>query len=356
MKLFSCSTCAQLVFFENVRCTKCDSVLAFLPDQMAVGALERADGSFTSTLPSAKDQRYRLCQNSLDHGVCNWAIPLPDEDPLCRGCRLNDVIPDLSRAGALLAWGRFERAKKRLLYTLYELGLPVVSRRERPDGLLFSFEASDPGGSRSVLTGHDHGRITFNIAEADDPSRERLREQLGETYRTVLGHFRHEIGHYYWDQLVRDGAELAPFRELFGDPAQSYQAALERHYAQGAPADWQDSYVSAYASSHPWEDWAETWAHYLHIVDTLGAARSYGLALRPEPVGSAPARSTLGMSAKRVDFHDFDELVAGWLPLTIALNSINRAMGLPDLYPFVLSPRALEKLRFVHGVIERGRA
>ncbi len=356
MKLFSCSTCGQLVFFENVRCTRCGSTLAYLPDHAMIGTMVPGDGFLTSTLPGAKDRKYRLCRNSVEHGVCNWAIALEDDHPYCRGCRLNGVIPDLSHPGALTAWGRIEHAKKRLLYTLFQLHLPVESWTERKGGLVFSFKENDVRAASPVLTGHDDGRITLNIAEADNPSREKLREQLGETYRTLLGHLRHEIGHYYWDVLVRDTKELAPFRELFGDPNKDYDAELQRHYREGPPSDWQTSFVSAYATMHPWEDWAETWAHYLHIVDTLGTARSYGLALRPQPVGTSKTPRELIVTAKHLDFDDFDDLISGFVPLTFALNSLNRAMGMADIYPFVLSEQAIAKLRFVHDVIDRASA
>jgi hypothetical protein len=353
MKTFSCSKCGQMIFFENVRCTRCNSTLAFLPDQGSLSAMELGDGCLTAGLSSAKGRKYRLCQNSIDHGVCNWAVPVEDASPYCRGCRLNDVIPDLSHPGALIAWGRIEHAKKRLLYTLFELGLPVESQQERKGGLVFSFKESDASAPSPVLTGHDDGHITLNIAEADNPGREKLREQLGEMYRTLLGHFRHEIGHYYWDVLVRDTDWLGPFRDLFGDPGKDYAAELQRHYKEGPPQNWQTSFVSTYATMHPWEDWAETWAHYLHIVDTLATARSYGMALRPTPIGASQPPRGLTLSAMRVDFEDFDGLITAWLPLTFALNSLNRAMGLPDLYPFVLSEGAIKKLRFVHDVIEQ---
>lgn len=354
MKIFSCSNCDQLVFFENVRCTSCDATLAYLPDLAVVSALTPDGEAFTALAPAAKGKRYRLCRNSVDHGVCNWAVPVEDSEALCQSCRLNDVIPNLSQPGALLAWGRIEQAKRRLLYTLYQLGLPVDSAQDKPGGLVFSFKASDPVGQEPVLTGHDNGRITLNVAEADNPGRERLREQLGETYRTLLGHFRHEIGHYYWDVLVRDSkAELARFQEVFGDPELSYEAELKRHYAEGPPANWQESFVSTYATMHPWEDWAETWAHYLHMVDTLGTARGFGMALRPEPHGASKPPRSLRFRSTQLSFDDFDDLIGGWVPLTVALNSTNRAMGLQDCYPFVLSPVAISKLRFVHDVIER---
>jgi hypothetical protein len=341
------------VFFENVRCTRCKSVLAYLPDLGIVSAMEAdgTDGSLVATAPGANQQRYRLCKNSDDYGVCNWAVPIANDELYCLGCRLNDVIPDLSHPGAQVAWGRIEHAKKRMLYTLYELGLPVDSQREKKGGLVFSFKENEP--QSPVLTGHDEGHITLNIAEADNPGREKLREQLGETYRTLLGHFRHEIGHYYWDVLIRDSDQLEPFKKLFGDPEKSYEAELQRHYKEGPPANWQDSYVSTYATMHPWEDWAETWAHYLHIVDTLSTTRAYGLALKPRASGVGTLPADMRVNARGVDFDDFDGLMAAWFPVTFALNSLNRGMGLPDIYPFVLSEPAIEKLRFVHEVIER---
>jgi hypothetical protein len=356
MKIFSCSTCHQVVFFENVRCTRCGAELAYLPEHAIVSAMEPSDEVLVATAPVAKGEPYRLCQNSIDHGVCNWAVPLKDDNAYCRGCRLNDVIPNLTHPGALVAWGRIEHAKKRLLYTLLELGLPVDSQRDRKGGLVFSFMEGDAKSASPVLTGHDDGHITLNVAEADNPGRERLREQLGEAYRTLLGHFRHEIGHYYWDVLIRDTGELGAFRDLFGDASKDYAAELKRHYSEGPPSDWQTSFVSTYATMHPWEDWAETWAHYLHIVDTLGTAQSYGIAARPEPVGGSVLPAELNVNARRIDFEDFDGLVAAWIPMTFALNSLNRSMGLQDIYPFVLSERAVKKLRFVHDVIGRARA
>jgi hypothetical protein len=352
MRIFSCSTCNQAVFFENVRCTRCGSELAYLPDHALLSALKESDGALVATAPSANGDRYRLCQNSIDHGVCNWAVPLKDESPYCFGCRLNDVIPNLSHPGALVAWGRIEHAKKRMLCTLLDMGLPIESHLEKKGGLVFSFLESDQAAS-PILTGHDDGRITLNIAEADNPGREKLREQLGESYRTLLGHFRHEIGHYYWDVLVRDTDERHGFREFFGDAGKSYEAELKRHYQDGPPADWQNSFVSTYATMHPWEDWAETWAHYLHIFDTLETARSYGMVITPDAVGLSRPPRDMSVNARRVDFRDFEGLVSSWYPLTLALNSLNRGMGLPDAYPFVLSEAAITKLHFVHDVIAR---
>jgi hypothetical protein len=356
MKVFACSACGQSLFFENVQCTRCGRRLAYLPELSILSPVEAASpvspALFTALAPGAKGGRYRLCANYVEHGACNWAVPEADPQAFCRACRLNGIIPNLASAHAREAWLRIERAKHRLVYTLLELGLRVESKAEWPEGgLQFSFK--EDVGDDKVMTGHQDGLITVNLAEADDPFREKIREQMGEAYRTLLGHFRHEVGHYYWDRLVRDSPAIDAFRAEFGDERESYDDALKRHYEEGPPADWQQRFVSTYASTHPWEDWAESWAHYLHMVDTLGTARSYGLALQPDPVGRASMGKAMKLSTRRLDFDDFDDLIAGWVPLTVALNSLNRSMGLPDTYPFVLSERATSKLRFVHDVIEK---
>ena len=292
--------------------------------------------------------RYRLCGNYTSHAVCNWAIPERDSNAFCLACRLNKMIPDLSNVDALDSWHRLEIAKRRLVFTLVSLGLPLETKLEQPEtGLAFAF-LSDVAQGEQVLTGHCDGLVTINLKEADAPSREKMRVDLGERYRTLLGHFRHESGHYYWDRLVRDSHWLEEFRALFGNDEQDYAAAVERHYA--APRlDWPDAFISSYASMHPWEDWAETWAHYLHMIDTLETAQSYGLVLTPQAMGGALSEN---VSADRVRFHDFDDLIAAWLPLTVALNCLNRSMGLPDVYPFVLAERVIAKVRFVHQVVE----
>jgi hypothetical protein len=196
------------------------------------------------------------------------------------------------------------------------------------------------------MTGHDNGLITINIVEADDVERERRRNSMGEPYRTLLGHFRHEIGHYFWNVLVRDDASIVQFRAIFGDEREDYGAALQTHYARGPKEHWQDEFVSAYAGSHPWEDFAETWAHYLHIVDTLETAGAFGLRVSPQ-IESGPELAAI------IDFEphherDLNRLIEAWLPLTFAVNSLNRSMGQPDLYPFVLPPAVINKLSFIH--------
>jgi hypothetical protein len=355
MKLFSCAACQQVLFFENVSCTRCGHTLAYLPEHAVVSALEREGASdvWIALAPVAKGARVRLCANYTKHAACSWALSADAEGELCLACSFNDVIPNLADATAADAWRRLEHGKRRLFYTLVELGLPLERKADGAErGLAFSFLQDDGAGAK-VFTGHSDGLVTINVAEADDPFREKTRVEMGEAYRTVLGHFRHEIGHYYFWRLVEGSRFLDACRDLFGDERADYAAAQKRHYAQGAPADWPERHVSAYASMHPSEDWAETWAHYLHMVDTLETARSYGLALRPRPVGGAALDE---VKARRLDFDDFEDLSSAWVPLTLALNSLNRSMGLPDLYPFVLPPAAIAKLRFVHDVIEDWKA
>jgi len=360
MKLFTCPACQQTLHFENFQCTGCGHALAYLPDRQILTALEPVSGTdsvFTALGAAGGGARYRRCGNQIDHAACNWAVPDAEDQRFCCACRLNEIIPNLSDPAAKQAWLTLEDSKRRLIYTLLQLRLPIEARTGGKDrGLAFAFKQDLPGTSK-VFIAHDHGLITINVAEAIAPERERARLALGESYRTVLGHFRHEIGHYYWDRLVAGSPALEPFRRLFGDERASYEEAAQRHYRDGAPADWRNRFVSAYASMHPWEDWAESWAHVLHMIDTLETARSFGLDLRPQAVGgrAGGARRDPALEAhtRALDTGDFDDVVRAWVPLSIALNALNRSLGVHDAYPFVLSEPAVEKLRFVHDVIAR---
>jgi hypothetical protein len=309
-------------------------------------------GGWRSPVVESKQVSYRLCANYDRENVCNWGLPVEDPNPLCRSCRLTRVIPDLTLPGAKEAWYRLEVAKRRLVYGLIALRLPLSNKIDDPErGLAFEFLADIPGRTAPVMTGHADGVITLNVAEADDVQRETIRTQMHEPYRTLLGHFRHESGHYYWDRLIRESERLEGFRELFGDEQEDYGAALGRHYASGAPADWPERFVSAYASSHPWEDWAESWAHYLHMTDTLETAEAWGLTAEPAlPELPELAEPTAGGPDAPPDT-PFDAMVERWFSVTFVLNDLNRGLGLPDGYPFVLSPPVIEKLRFVHDAI-----
>lgn len=351
MRLFECQNCDQPIYFENVSCERCGMRLGFAPERSGMFAIEPRGGAWT--VLREEDRPRRLCANAR-HGVCNWLLDAADQIDLCLACRTNRTIPDITRAENLTRWTRIENAKHRLFYTLLNLGLPIVTRAQDPqEGLAFDFLERSPGGP-PVSTGHASGIITLDVAEADDAQRERTRAQMGESYRTLLGHLRHEIAHWCWDRLVRDDPDaLARVRGLFGDEREDYQQALERHYATGPAPDWRTRCVSAYASAHPWEDFAETFAHYLHIVDALETARAFGLTVRPRVRDSGDMTAQVNFDPHRAD--DAQTLVEAWLPISFAVNSLNRSLGQPDLYPFVLPPPAIQKIALVHALVREAR-
>ena len=354
MKIFSCNACGHGLYFHNVACTYCGHRLGFVPDRLDLVAFSLTEtGSWQPVNTDSATTSYRPCANYADHNTCNWMVPEQDANPLCKACRLNRTIPDLSVPGNAGLWQRLQMDKNRLIYSLQRLNLPVVGKQESPDsGLAFDF-LGDPNPrfreDSSVMTGHRQGVITLDIAEADDAIRERVRQDMAEPYRTILGHLRHESGHYFWDRLIRDTDRLTAFRERFGDERIDYDVALEQHYASGPPPDWPENFISAYASTHPWEDWAESWAHYLHMVDTLETAWQFGLRIAPriEQDDKLNARAPLDPYVHG----DFRVLAQYWYPLTIALNSLNQSMGQPDAYPFVLSPVVMDKLGLIHDII-----
>jgi len=350
MKLFYCQACEQVLHFENTRCERCGHALGFLADGAMLTALKPlADGVFETLAQPAR--RVRHCANAA-HDACNWLVEADAPSPYCRSCRHNRTVPDLSNPVHLLPWQRWQVAEQRLTYTLLRLGLPIPDRNENPTtGLAWDVLADPAAGGPKIMTGHDDGVITLALAEADDAERERRRGAMGEPYRTLLGHVRHESGHFYWNLLVRDAQpdRLESFRSQFGDERADYDVALQQHHANGPPAGWRESFVSAYATAHPWEDFAETWAHWLHMVDTLEMAAAFHLS-----VEATADRS--GLLSTAIDFDpyaasDAGALVRAWLPLTHAVNSLNRCMGAPDLYPFVLSAPVIDKLDWMHRMV-----
>ena len=357
MKTFHCTHCENLVFFENVACLNCGHALAYLPDQDRMAALSGGrDGAWRVEGDRANDQGYKLCSNYSGQHVCNWAVPIEDPDSLCRSCRLTRVIPDLTPEGKD-AWARMETAKRRLVQSLLRLQLPLAPKDDaHPEGVAFEFlkdSTQANGDSQRVLTGHDNGLIIINIAEADDVEREKQRQRQHEPYRTLLGHFRHEIGHYYWDLLIRDSERIRDFRNVFGDERADYGEALKRHYENGPPADWAQRYISTYATAHPWEDWAESWAHFLHMVDALETAGETGLMLKPQRVDE-PALAALPTGTSVLD-SGFDSMIDRWLPLTYVMNNLSRGLGLSDSYPFVLTAPVIEKLRLIYDTVNAVR-
>jgi len=356
MKTFICD-CGNTLHFENSRCMACGRQLGFIQEDLQLSALEPVDNRQWRSLSNGR--YYRQCANYRQYNICNWLVPAEDGQAYCHSCRLNRIIPNLSESQNIKLWYRIETAKRRLLYTLYKLKLPVVDRKQdAQQGLAFKFMQDQARYDEfsntvmevnQVMTGHHNGVITINILEAEDSAREQMREQMNEGYRTLLGHFRHEIGHYYWMRLIRSGGKLENFRELFGDEREDYKQAMRNYYRQKNLAAWQDGFISAYASAHPWEDWAETWAHYLHMVDTLETANDIGFRIQNDP--HAPGDEGGESDLSSVKGMNFDALMDDWASLTIGLNALNRSMGLPDAYPFILSPRAMAKLRYVHHVI-----
>lgn len=351
MKLFECHNCGQVLYFENGRCERCGLSLGYLPELTFLSALNaRGEGLWRPVQGNPDDHRF--CANAA-HGVCNWLVPAHSPDRFCMACKLNRTVPNLDNPGNLALWRRLETAKHRMVYGLLRLDLPLTNRiDDTAHGLAFDFLSGSTGlfqEGPQVITGHAQGVITIDLAEADDAERERHRRDMAEPYRTLLGHFRHEVGHHYWERLVRNGLWHDAFRTLFGDERQDYADALSRHYANPPRADWQQYHVSGYAASHPWEDFAETWAHYMHIVDTLETAAAFGMRIHPGPESNPTVDMEMDFDPYRQK--DFEALLAAWLPLTYAVNSLNRSMGQPDLYPFVLAPPVIGKLRFVHGLV-----
>ncbi len=351
MKLFSCNECGQLLYFENIVCTHCHATLGFLPSSLTLAALQPCANGLWQVIGDSSGPYWKQCKNYSEHAVCNWMVDASSPEEFCLACRLDRTIPDLSRPNNGILWQKLETEKRRLIYSLQRLGLPIQPARDDPDGLAFDFLADQPSFNERgrVLTGHKSGIITINIAEADPVVREQMRYQMAEPYRTVLGHLRHESGHYYWDRLIRNSHLLGGWRAVFGNEAQDYTQALEAHYINGPCADWSARYISAYASSHPWEDWAETWAHYLHIVDTLETAHQFGL--RTHPLAGNNDNLSLADSSDAYDEPTFEHLFNHWLPLAIALNSLNRSMGHEPVYPFVLTETVKNKLSFVHRCV-----
>ena len=328
MKTFHCH-CGNRIFFDNTVCACCGRALGFDPHRLEMVA-SAAEGS--GHFESATGSYYRRCANFERYENCNWLLPQQDEHDLCLSCRMNQVIPALERPGNLELWSRMEAAKRRLLYSLMFLRLPVTGPHAFKFRFLEDHRRNPDVFETFVTTGHADSTITINVAEADDVARHAVREQMHERYRTVLGHLRHESGHFYFKWLTAEPGLLRECRALFGDERDDYQSALERHYSDGPPAGWNECFISAYASAHPAEDFAETFAHFLHITDALESARSDGLTPGP------------GDGADWID---------SWISLAISLNEVNRSLGLDDAYPFLVSSLVKKKLEFIDRLVRQ---
>ena len=346
--------CGLTAFFRHSKCPACDAPLGYDPLLGESRALVpgRDAGTWRLSGSAPTSRAYRRCINFTSPARCNWLVPLEDPSPACLSCRLNRTLPDLEDADNRRYLWAIEKAKRRLVSQLLAIGLPVRSKvSEDPEhGVAFDLLRSPPGGP-PVMTGHASGLITLNVEEVDDARREKIRYDLREPYRTLVGHFRHEIGHYYWDSLVAGTVWHEPCRALFGDERADYGAALRANYENGPPPDWASRYISAYASCHPWEDWAETWAHYLHLADSLDTAIGFGftghrIKIEVELFTRADLYAPHHPNAKR-----FLSFVNAWVLLTTAMNELSRSMGQPDFYPFRMPGPVLRKLHFIHLVV-----
>lgn len=355
MAPYPCPNCHRLLHFEARVCPACAFTLGY--DPASDGFLFLGDGATAWRDVDGEVHDVVVCANNNEFAVCNWLVGTGDSTPYCRACRHNRTIPDLTVFGVPERWGKIEEAKRRMFHTLIHLGLPLETKAEEEghiQGLAFDFlydPAAEEQGQAQIATGHDGGVITLNLIEADDVQREKMRREMGEPYRTLLGHFRHEVGHHYWSRLVEtDPAELAAFRAVFGDETIDYAQALQDHYGAAGSKIWTDDYVSYYATAHPWEDFAETFAHYLHMVDTLASVGGFGMNLAPFPGPESH-------DGAAVDFDPYtastDRLTEEMVPFSFALNAINRSMGQPDLYPFRLSPAIAGKIDYVNRLIAR---
>lgn len=348
MKLFTCDHCGSTVYFENAVCENCGHALGFDPRHDALVSLNAENGHWTS--PALPGEQFVFCANAV-HGACNWLVPVaPGGDVYCAACRHNETIPSIDDPTHLALWQTMERAKKRLFYSLIRLGLPLQTRNEDPvHGLAFRFLADDETAPQRVMTGHESGIITIALIEADDSERERRRTSMGEPYRTLLGHFRHEVGHHFWDILVAGQPIEERFRAVFGDERADYGASLSAHYANGPAPGWPQTHISSYATAHPWEDFAETFAHYLHIIDTVEMAGAFGVKTAPVTGDGVAVLSTPDFDSYRVT--NIETLIDHWVPLSILINNLNRTMGLADAYPFVIAPAVVGKLGFINDLV-----
>jgi hypothetical protein len=374
MKTFKCD-CKdhQILFFESSVCIACERVVGLDDkfDNVEPYDLDETSGQYFKALDP--EIRYQKCDNHADYKTCtgmvnlNTFVPVEGEDEvLCFACRFNDTIPDLSIVEHIPLWKKMEAAKRRALYTLKSMKLPLATIAQNPDsGLSFDFttdrDVSDHFASRlmnqdTVFTGHDCGHITINLAEADEVARSHTKLAMGEKYRTLLGHFRHELGHYYFDKLIAGSPQKhALCKQYFGDDELSYKDAMDKHYKGGAPENWRDSYISEYATMHPYEDWAETWSHYMHIMDTLQTAKNFSIT--GSTIGNAEETEEVEDLTLPQDAYFFSaqtsitNILDTWMDFAIILNSLNRSMGMSDAYPFVLTQPVRTKLSFIHHAI-----
>ncbi len=361
MRLHHCSHCGHPVYFENTICNHCGSALGLVTDslQMLAFGPQQSDGLWPplmarpgaagadSALNGLTTPHWRPCVRRITADLCNWMVPASSAGPRCLACELTDPASAITLAASAQR-AKAELEKRRLLYTLFTLRLPLRPKAYADDlhGLAFRWLA--PGDAQTALTAHANGLVSLNLQEVDDVHRESARVQFGESQRTVLGHLRHEVSHHLYQRFVSGTRFMEPFRLHFGDERQDYAQALQRYYANGPISNWRDWTISAYAGSHPWEDWAETCAHYLLIIDAVETAAAWGLRLHPTLRGAEPATPQMPQVGRSMQALLFDD----WMPVARFLNAMSRSIGISDSYPYSVPQPLLGKLRFVHEVMQ----
>lgn len=344
MKNFSCQACHSPVLFHDTHCPQCQKSLGYVPELQDIVAFHALDPTHWHGLNGQLKQSYKPCYNYTHYQVCNWMLPSQSKHKYCLSCQLTHTIPNLDNPEHIGYWRSLEQAKRRFLYLTQRLNIFPKAKKSDQDLLGLRFNFLMPINNHMVMTGHANGVITLNASEADVVYRETTRVKMGENYRTLLGHFRHESGHYYLELIQHLHPEaINEFRQYFGDERQDYGLALKRHYEQGPPQNWQKMFISTYASTHPWEDWAETWSHYLHMMDTLETAYYNNLQIQSN-LDTRP----LQFIESPIAALDFEKTLKQWSTLTHTLNALNQSMGLADAYPFTLSNTVSDKLRFIH--------
>jgi hypothetical protein len=341
MKTFACQ-CGNRLFFENVKCVACGRDVGWCEHCQGIASfVMRENGSYCC---DSCGSAARKCFNYEVEQVCNHFVAdaAESKEPLlCSVCQLTQTIPDLTVEGNRDKWRRLEQAKRRLIYQLDQIKLPY--RNVEPT-LTFDFKENVVPAegvwrkgelAEHVYTGHLNGKITINIQEADDVEREKLRVDMNEARRTLIGHLRHEIGHYYWQLLIQNKCE-AEFIQVFGDHNDpDYATALALYYEQGPRPDWNQAFISAYAASHPWEDFAETFALYLDIRSVLQTSEHLGVPLH-----------------KITNTVTFEEYVFAYQMLGITVNELNRCLGIFDLVPEIIVQPVVDKLNFIHKLLQ----
>ena len=339
MRAFGCEVCGAELFFENSVCVRCGSAVGYSREHGTLVAV-------TADRP--------ICAN-LNRCGCNWIADPASVLGLCFSCRLTRTRPADADAVGLAQYWVAEAAKRRLIFGLDELELPIMIS-DGFAGLAFDLLSSTQG---KIITGHLNGIITLDLAESNDSHREALRQSMDEPYRTVLGHFRHEIGHYYCQLLALTPDRRDEFRTLFGDETLSYEEALQRHYASRELAS------SGRASSS-----ARTRPCIRSRISRRCSATSCTSPTRCRRRGSsgccrnrisATTSSRHAGTARKLRKSLLERPMAEvvgetWLPVSKGLNQINRSMGKPDLYPFVLRTAGDRKAGVRCGSSRRCRA